>query len=140
MAKSRSLWTELQRERAQRQRLEQQQRRDTDRVVAREIRTEQQALRAAARATAANEKERKRLYVEDRKAEAASMTSQLQARMVELDSVLTSGIRLQPDITFPSLKQAGTADGMNGKKPSHVLLIRLHARSTLLARPPGGEN
>jgi len=60
----------------------------------------------AARQTTTDAKERKRLYLEARKAEAASMTSDLQARVAELDSVLSAGVRQRPLMTFASLKRA----------------------------------
>jgi restriction system protein len=106
MARKRSLWTEWQREVARRQRLEQQQRLAAEREVKRQIQADQQAARAATRKAALDEKERKRLYVEDRRAEVASMVSELQARVAELDSVLVAGIRPLPAVTFTSLKQS----------------------------------
>jgi restriction system protein len=75
-------------------------------VAARAKHEHDQALRKATRDAAATEKERRRLYVEDRKAEAASNAASLQARMSELDSVLTSGIRQRPLVTFASLKRS----------------------------------
>ncbi len=59
---------------------------------AKTARDRDQARRAARRHAAASERERKRLYAEDRKAEAAAMAAGLQARVGELDSVLTAGI------------------------------------------------
>jgi restriction system protein len=108
MARSRSLWTEWQRELTRRQRLQQQANRAAQQAAARAIREEQQARRTAARQAASDETERKRLYVEDRRAEAASMTSELKARIAELDSVLVAGIRSLPAVTFTSLKRSPT--------------------------------
>jgi restriction system protein len=113
MARKRSLWAEWQREAARRQRLEQQQRLATEREVKRQIQAEQQADRAAARKAAVDEKERKRLYVEERRAEVASMVSDLQARVAELDSVLVAGIRSVPAVTFSSLQQTPTLPAFN---------------------------
>ena len=106
MARKRNLWTEWQREVARRQRLEQQQRQATEREARRQVQAEQQAARTAARKTALDERERKRLYVEERKAEVASTVSELQARVTELDSVLVVGIRPVPAVTFDSLKHS----------------------------------
>jgi len=106
MARKRSLWTEWQREAARRQRLQQQHRLATEREARRQIQAKQQAARAAARKAELDEKERKRLYIEDRRAEVASMVSDLQARVAELDSVLVAGIRPVPPVTFASLKQS----------------------------------
>jgi restriction system protein len=99
------LWAELQRERANRQRLELQAHRASERAVLKAAREREQARRAALRQAAANERERKRLYIEDRKAEAAAMASDLQARVADLDSVLANGLRHAPAITFSSLKR-----------------------------------
>lgn len=98
------LWAELQRERANGQRLELQARRAAERSATKSAREREQARRAAARQAAANEKERKRLYIEDRKAEAAAMAADLQARVAELDLVLAGGLRQESGITFSSLK------------------------------------
>jgi restriction system protein len=104
MAKSRGLLADLQRELARRQRVEQQRVRMQAQAAARAKREHEQAMRKAAQDAAATEKERRRLYVEERKAEAASRAASLQARISELDSVLTSGICQRPLVTFSSLK------------------------------------
>jgi restriction system protein len=103
MAKKRSLWAELQRERANRQRLEQQARRAAERADANAARDREQARRAALRQAAANERERKRLYIEDRKAQAAAMTAGVQARIAELDAILGGGLQ-GSGVSFASLK------------------------------------
>jgi restriction system protein len=95
----------LQRERANRQRLELQARRAAERAVEKAARERDQARRAALREAAANEKERKKLYIEDRKAEAAMMAADLQSRVAELESVLAGGLRREPGVTFSSLKR-----------------------------------
>ena len=100
------MWAELQRERANRQRLEQQERRETERWEAKQAQEFEQARRAAIRRAAADERERKRLYIEDRKAEAAAMAADVQARVAELDSVLTSGPHQAPGLSFASLKRS----------------------------------
>lgn len=115
MARKRSLWTEWQREVARRQRVEQQQRLAAEREVKRQIQAEQQAARAATRQAALDEKERKRLHLEDRKAEVALMVSDLQARVQELDSVLVTGIRPLPVVTFTSLKQSPAVPAFNAE-------------------------
>jgi restriction system protein len=118
MAKSRGLLADLQRELARRQRAEQQRVRIQAQAAARAKREHEQALRKAARDAAATEKERQRLYVEERKAEAASKAASLQARISELDSVLASGVRQRPLVAFSSLKRPATypafdADGLD---------------------------
>jgi restriction system protein len=103
VAKRRGLWAELQREHAIRQRLEQQARRAAEQREAKKARDREQARRAAIRQAAADERERKRLYIEDRKAEAAAMAADLQIRVAELDSVLTARLHQAPGISFASL-------------------------------------
>jgi restriction system protein len=106
LTKRHSLWAELQRERANRQRLEQQARRAAERAHAKASRDREQAQRAAVRKAAASERERKRLYIEDRKAEAAAMVADLQACDAELESVLTTGLHQGPGVSFASLKHS----------------------------------
>ncbi|MFB4285913.1 restriction endonuclease [Nonomuraea sp. MTCD27] len=105
MAKRRGIWAELQRERARQQRLEQQARRTAAQAAARAERERARAQRAAAQRAAANERERKRLYIESRKSEAAESTADLQSVVEELDSVLVTGVRRRPELTFASLKR-----------------------------------
>jgi restriction system protein len=106
VAKRRSLWAELQHEHANRQRLELQAHRTAERAWAKEAKDRDQARRAAIRQAAENEKERKRLYIEDRKAEAATMAADLQTRVAELDSVLAAGLHQPPSVSFASLKHS----------------------------------
>jgi restriction system protein len=106
VARNRSLWTELQRERANRQRLEQQARRAAERAHAKAAQERDQARRAAIRQAAASERERKRLHIEDRKADARAMVAELQARVADLDSVLTAGFHQGLGVSFASLKRS----------------------------------
>jgi hypothetical protein len=90
--------------------------------AARAIREEQQVRKAKARQAASDEKERKRLQVEDRKEEAASAASALQERIAGLGLVLTAGVRPRPVVTFASLKwtaafPAFTAGGLDRSAP-----------------------
>jgi len=76
VAKNRGLWVDLQRELARRQRQQQQALRMEAQAATRARRDHEQATRAAARQATTDAKERKRLYAEARKAEAASMASE----------------------------------------------------------------
>jgi restriction system protein len=98
------MWAELQRELARRQKLQQQNARMETQLAKQAARQHQQAERAAQRRMAADEKERQRLYVEDCKADAADMTADLNDRINELASLLTTGIRKKPLIAFKGLK------------------------------------
>ena len=71
MARRGGMWGELQRELARRQRLEQQRLRVTEQAAKRAAREHDQAMRAAAREAVTDQRERKRIYIEDRKAETA---------------------------------------------------------------------
>ncbi len=107
MAKT-GLWAEIQRERARQQRLRDQEFRAFQQAEERAQRERVKAQKAAARKAAADLTEAKRLYREDRKAEAEEMSRTLQDRVTELDGVLTAGIRTGPLITFRSLKRQET--------------------------------
>jgi restriction system protein len=122
MAKSRGLLADLQRELARRQRAEQQRVRMQAQAAARAIREHEQALRKAARDAAATEKERQRLYVEERKAEAASKAASLQARISELDSVLTAGVRQPPLVTFCLAEPPCHLPGIRRRRPGSPVL------------------
>jgi restriction system protein len=107
MAKA-GLWTEIQRERARQQRLQEQQFRAFQQAQERAQREQARAEKAAARKAAADLKEAKRLYLEERKAEAEEMSRALQDQVAELSGILAAGIRTAPLVTFRSLKRPET--------------------------------
>jgi restriction system protein len=106
MARRQGIWAELQRERARQQRLQQQAQRAAQQAALGRMRQHEQAMRAAARQAATSERERKQLYTAERKAEAAAMTSEVQARVAGLNSLLAAGTSRPPGLSFASLKQA----------------------------------
>ncbi len=86
--------------------------RDAQQRQAAEIRAQQQALKAAersrrelARAQAANEKERQRLYVEARIAEVESDNEVLRERVLEIQNLLVGSLGTEHEINFESLRQ-----------------------------------
>jgi len=99
------LWAELQRERAQRERIRQREFREFRQAESRAAREAAKAERDGKRQAAADERERKKLYVEDRKAEAEDMAEDVRARLAELDGLLKAGIRDRPVLTFAALKR-----------------------------------
>jgi restriction system protein len=99
------MWAELQRDRARRQRLEQQARRNAAQAAIRSERGRERARRAQARRAAETEKERKKLYIEERKAQAAETAAEIAERIAELDAVLSAGTERQRRISFASLKR-----------------------------------
>jgi len=135
VARTRGVWAELQRERANRQRLEQQARHTAEQAAARAERQREQVRRASARQAAASERERKRLYIADRKAEAAAMASDLQGRGAELGSVLSAGVRERSGVSFVSLKRTLELPRFD---PGHLGTPAAEPRWEQFApRPPG---
>lgn len=108
MAKRQGLWAEIQQERARQERNRQREFREFHQAQARAAREEAKAARDRKRQAAADERERKKLYIQDRKAEAAAMADDVQGRLAELDGLLTAGIRDQPVVTFASLRRTDT--------------------------------
>jgi restriction system protein len=99
------MWADLQRERARRQRLQQQLARSRQQAANRARHERDKSRREAERKAAANERERKRLYIEQRQAEAEEMGADLDARVHELENLLTLGLDDQPPPTFVSFKR-----------------------------------
>jgi restriction system protein len=108
MATRQGLWAEIQQERARRERARQRESREFQRAQAQMVREAAKAERDGKRQAAASERERKKLYIEDRKAEAAAMAADVRARLAELDELLTAGIRDRPVVTFASLRRTET--------------------------------
>ena len=108
MPKRQGLWAEIQQERARRERARQRESRDFQRAQAQMVREAAKAERDGKRQAAASERERKKLYIEDRKAEAAAMAADVRARLAELDELLQAGIRDRPVVTFASLRRTDT--------------------------------
>lgn len=101
---ARSIWAELQRELARQERRRQQTRRAAEQAAVRAARERDKARREATRRAATSERERKQLYIADRKAEAAAMASDVQTRVAQLDSILVAGTGQRPGLSFASLK------------------------------------
>jgi restriction system protein len=108
MAKRQGLWAEIQQERARRERARQRESREFQRAQAQMVREAAKAERDGKRQAAASERERKKLYIEDRKAEAAAIAADVRARLAELDELLKAGIRDRPVVTFASLRRTET--------------------------------
>ena len=104
VAKRHGLWAEIQRQ----QRIRQREFREFQRDQAQMVREAAKAERDGKRQAAASERERKKLYIEDRKAEAAAMAADVRARLAELDGLLEGGIRDRPVVTFASLRRTDT--------------------------------
>jgi restriction system protein len=147
MAKRPGLWAEIQQERARRERARQRESREFQRAQAQMVRQAARAERDGKRQAAASERERRKLYIEDRKAEAAAMAADVRARLAELDELLKAGVRDRPVVTFPSLRRTDTyppfdpgqlseplpAPGMGGFRPGTAVRDREDPRRY---RPP----
>ena len=104
MARRRGVWAELQHERALRKKAAEKARRAAAQQALQAQRMHKQQLRLRGREAAATERERKRLYVEDRRAEAADLTAAVVEQVAELESVLRDGLSHAPDVSFEGLK------------------------------------
>jgi restriction system protein len=105
MARKKSLWSELQRERERRQRAAQAQERMNEQTVKQLMRDHDRAERQAARAGAAERKRQEQLAHEAGASAAKAMKAQLDARVAELQTLLTSVLGTPPQATFAMLKQ-----------------------------------
>jgi len=108
MARRRSLWSDLQRERDRREREARTRERAQQQLVRQFTQERDRALRQAAREDAAERKRQELLAHEAGAAAARAMREQLDSRVAELKSVLTSGLSEPPTLNFAMLKR--TAD------------------------------
>jgi len=106
MARKKSLWSELQRERERRQRVAQARERMNEQTVKQILRDHDRAERQAARADAAERKRQELLAHGAGTAAAKTMKAQLDARLAELKTLLTSALGTPPQLSFAMLKQA----------------------------------
>jgi restriction system protein len=105
MARKKSLWSELQHERERRQRAAQARERMNAQTM-REIRRDHdRAGREAARADTAERKRQEQLAHEAGASAAKSMNAQLDVRLAELRTLLTSTLDTPPHLSFAMLKQ-----------------------------------
>jgi restriction system protein len=105
MARKKSLWSELQRERERRQRAAQAQERMNEQTVKQLMRDHDRAERQAARAGAAKRKRQDQLAHEAGASAAKAMKAQLDAWVAELQTLLTSVLGTPPQASFAMLKQ-----------------------------------
>jgi restriction system protein len=105
MARKKSLWSELQHERERRQRIALAQERMNEQTVRQILRDQDRAERQAARADAAERKRQEQRAHEARTYAAKSMKAQLDARLAELRTLLTSALGTPSQLSFAMLKQ-----------------------------------
>ena len=105
MARKTSLWLELQRERERRDRAARARERSQEQMVRQLIRDQEQAERRAARADAAERRRQEQLVHEAGAAAAEQMMAQLDGRVTELRTLLTSALPTPPRLPFAALKR-----------------------------------
>ncbi|WP_433046718.1 restriction endonuclease [Dactylosporangium sp. CS-033363] len=105
MARRRGVIAQLQRAHAQQVRAAEQAQRAYYRQQQALRRAAEQAAKAAQRASAHDERERKRLYLEARAAEVAADNADLQARLEELDGLLSATLAIDDHIDLERLKE-----------------------------------
>ena len=105
MARKKSLWSELQAERDRRERVRRAQDHADQQVIRQLAQDREQADRRAARAEATDRKRQQQLAHEAGAAGARAMKEQLDARLAELRTLLTSALDVPPQLTFAMLKR-----------------------------------
>src|SRR5262249_51389772 len=108
MARKRSLWSELQRERERRARAARAQERTQQQFVRQMVQDAEQAERRAERADVAERRRQEQLAHEAGAAAAQEMKAQLKAQVAELKTLLTSVLASPPRLSFAELKQSAT--------------------------------
>lgn len=106
MARKKSLWSELQREREHRQRVAQARERMNEQTLKQMMRDHDRAERQAARADAAERKRQEQLAHEAGASAAKAMKAQLDARLAELRTLLISVLDTPPQLSSAMLKQS----------------------------------
>src|ERR1022692_1073566 len=106
MARKKSLWSELQREREHRQRAAQARERAKEQTIKQIMRDHDRAERQATRADAAERRRHQQLAHETGVSAAATMKARLDVRLAELGTLLTSALGTPPQLSFAMLKQA----------------------------------
>jgi restriction system protein len=105
MARKKSLWSELQHELERRQRAAQARERANEQTIKQIMRDHDHAERQATRADAAERKRQEQLAHETGASAAKTMKAQLDTRLAELTTLLTSALDTPPHLSFAMLKQ-----------------------------------
>jgi restriction system protein len=109
MARKRSLWSDLQRERERRARAARARERTQQQMVRQMVQEAERAERRADRADAAERRRQEQLAHEAGAAAAEEMKAQLEAEVAELRTLLTSVLASPPRLSFAELKQSAVA-------------------------------
>ncbi len=108
MARKRSMWSELQREMERRQRVAASRERSQQQLIRQLVQESERAARRAARADAAERKRQQEMAQQKGAAAAKAMKKQLDARIAELTTLLTSALARPPELPFARLKRSAT--------------------------------
>jgi restriction system protein len=105
MARKKSLWSELQRERERRARAARVRDREEQRMIRQLTQEQEQAERRAAQADAAERKRQEQLAHEAGAAAAKAMKAQLDSRVAALGTLLTSALQAPPQLSFAMMRR-----------------------------------
>jgi len=105
MARKKSLWSELQHELERRQRAAQAREHANEQTIKQIMRDHDHAGRQATRADTAERKRQEQLAHEAGASAAKTMKAQLDTRLAELKTLLTSALDTPPQLSFAMLKQ-----------------------------------
>jgi len=108
MARKKSLWSELQGERERRARVALAQQRTQRQMLRQMVEDHDRAERRAARAEVAERKRQEQLAHEEKASAAKAMKAELDSRLADLRTLLTSALKTPPQLTFAMLKRPAT--------------------------------
>jgi restriction system protein len=106
MARKKSLWSQLHEQRERRERIARAQERSNRQLLTQMRQEQERAERQAVRVEAAERKRQEQLAHEAGAAAAKTMKTQLDSRITELRTLLTSVLAAPPQLTFAMLKRA----------------------------------
>ena len=129
-----SLWTELRREREQRQRVASQAHKVHEQLIRQAAKEHDQAVQRSAREETAERRRQEQLAHEARAAEAAARTAEVEARADELKELLRSSLDIQTHIPFDALKRRVEAVCFDPGVPDQV--VPLPVWEDVEPRPP----
>jgi len=123
MARERSLWSELQRERERRARAARARERTQQQMVRQMVQEAERAERRGERADAAERRSQEQLAHEAGAAAAKEMKAQLEAQVGELRTLLTSVLASPPQLSFADLKESAVAAPFDPGDLGHPLPV-----------------
>jgi restriction system protein len=135
MARKKSLWSELQRERERRERVARAQQRTQQQLIRQMAQDRERAQRRAGQADAAERKRQEQLAHEAGAAAAKAMREELDSRLAELRTLLTSALQAPPQFSFATLKRSASVPSFD---PGDLGRLLPAPRWEEFAPPPPG--